>query len=134
MTTYFADDIQIFGYDEFQLMLKIDNRGRTKFGDSDYGYGEDTCADYFDSIAHDGDLWGVAIFVEPCGNLAKWGKSIRECLEWWDAVFSLQPESLSYIDAGWFLDWLEGVGFPDNPKSVWGKYKMYLDKFVNDPS
>ena len=127
MTTYFADDIQIFGYDEFQLMIKIDNRGRNRFGEGDYG--EDTCADYFDSIAYDGDLWGVAIFVEPCGNLAKWGKTVMECLEWWDAVFSSQPKDMGYCEAGWFLDWLEGDGFPTDPKRVWCEFKRY-----NDPS
>ena len=125
MTTYFSDEIQIFGYEEFQLMMKINNRGRDQFNEGDYG--QDTCADYFDSIAHKDGLWGVAIFVEPCGNLAKWGKSIMDCLKWWDTVFSLQPEYLSYINAGWFLDWLEGKGFPDDSKKVWGKYKAYFD-------
>ena len=110
---------EVLGYDDFQLMIKIDNRGKDRFGEGEYGFG--TCCDYVDSIIYDGDRYGVVVCVEPCGNLCKWAKTVRECLEWWDAVFSSQPEDWDYCKAGWHLyqyRW-DNIEFPEEVSDVW---------------
>jgi len=79
----------------------------------------DTCCDYVDSLHCDGDNFGVTMFVEPCGNITKLGRSFDEVLDWWIAVFSSQPD-WDYCRAGWHLDNLASRGrLPDNPAGIW---------------
>lgn len=95
--------------------------------DTDYkDFGENTCCDCIESIHWNGDPPGVTMFIEPCGTVTKHGYSLTEVLDWWIAVFKTQPEDLDYIQAAWYLDWFEGVGFPDDPKGVWGRWDEFF--------
>lgn len=64
-----------------------------------------TCFDYVDCAIYDpkSDRYGVVVFVEPCGNLIKFGESVDEVIHWWKGVFELQPKDMDYIEAGWHL-------------------------------
>jgi len=60
------------------------------------------------------------MFIEPCGNITKWGGSFSEVIDWWIAVFSGQPEEWDYCRAGWHLNILaSSERLPDNPVGIW---------------
>ena len=81
----------------------------------------DTCFDYVDSLIQDGDRYGVTIFVEPGGNITKWGDSWEEVIEWWIEVFISQPPGIDYARCGWHLyEQIEDGGeLPENPYDAW---------------
>jgi len=81
-------------------------------------YGRNTCYDYVDSLIEDENGFGVVIFVEPCGNITKYGDSWPDVLDWWIRVFSSQPDDWDYMKAGWYLDAIAN-NLPDNPEDVW---------------
>ena len=105
---------EIIDYDVFQKMKALDNR--QDLDGNDFGY--HSCCDYLDSLVQEGDRFGVVMFVEPCGNLIKWGNSWSEVLDWWIAVFKLQPENWNYARAGWWLLDMSEKGFSDDPNHV----------------
>jgi hypothetical protein len=82
-------------------------------------FGNNTCSDYVDSIYYEDGKYGITVFVEPCGDITKWGNSINEVLDWWIEVFERQPEDWDYCKAGWYLDELAERGLPENPDLVW---------------
>lgn len=84
-------EVEVIGYDEISQVERF-NR--------DFGY--DTCFDYIDAILKRGDEWGLRLFIEPAGDITKWGASLKECADWWIEVLSTQP-SCNYAYAGNFL-------------------------------
>jgi hypothetical protein len=83
-------------------------------------FGFHTCCDYVDSLVTEGDKSGVVVFVEPLGNITKWGESFTWVLDWWITVFEAQPAVWDYIDAGhWLKDLYEDDNLSDDPGKVW---------------
>lgn len=83
-------------------------------------FGDNTCYDYIDSLLRAGDRYGVVVFVEPCGDIVKWGESFEQVLTWWLGVFHSQSEDMGYIEAGWHLFLLaQSDRLPDEPRQVW---------------
>lgn len=80
-------------------------------------FGSTTCFDYIDSLIKDSDKFGVVVFVEPAGNVIKWGNSWVEVLDWWIEVFKLQPNDWHKNKAGWHIYYLKELS--DDPKTVW---------------
>lgn len=83
-------------------------------------FGPNTCCDYVDSLTTKDGRYGVVMFIEPCGNIIKYGDSWDAVLDWWIAVFERQPSDWDYIQAGWYLDELaDERGLPDDFQDVW---------------
>lgn len=83
-----------------------------------FDLGRNTCFDYVGRFVRRGNLRGVTVFVEPCGNITKWGHSHEAVLAWWKTVFETQPEDWDYCQAGWHLDDMRDE-LPDDPGDVW---------------
>ena len=62
-----------------------------------------TCFDYVDSLVKSGQEYGVVIFVEPAGNIVKFGDSWVSVLGWFIELFRSQPSDWDYATAGWHL-------------------------------
>src|SRR5436190_10984869 len=95
---------------------------------NDFGF--DTCCDYVESVQIEGDKVGVTVFVEPCGDITKWGTNVSEVLDWWIAVFKAQPEHWGYIEAGWCIYEANEKGLPDNPLRV---FPVIVDAEIKKP-
>lgn len=84
------------------------------------GFMTNSCMDYLDSLVIDGDKFGVVIFVEPCGDIVKWGNSWEECIKWWTKVFKSQPKDWDYCKAGYhLLSLFEQDKLPDKAQGIW---------------
>lgn len=103
----------IIDYDLLQKIINLDSRRDNEL--NDFGY--NTCCDYVDSLVKNGNKYGVVVFVEPCGDITKWGLSWDEVLDWWEKIFQSQPENWDYVTAGWHLSKLDPL--PDDPEKVW---------------
>lgn len=89
-------------------------------------FGKETCFDYISELGIDTitGLYGVTVFVEPCGDITRYGDSFIEALKWWIMVFSTQPPSVDYITAGnYLMDVYEQNKFTDNPSIIWDGLK-----------
>jgi len=82
-------------------------------------FGEQSCFDYVSDYgsAEVGGAY-VEIFVEPCGNITKWGGSLAEVAQWWIDVFRAQPSTLGYAESGYILE-DKAADLPNNPRDVW---------------
>lgn len=112
----------MLNYDELQLITALNNKCDLDGKDLH----SDTCLDYVDTISYYDEQYWVIIFVEPVGNIAKSGKSVKEVLNWWLEVFRSQPQHWNYIKAGWHLFRIRHK-LPDNPKMVW---RMTISEFI----
>jgi hypothetical protein len=103
----------------FDDLEKIEALNRRQ-GGNEVDFGFHTCCDYVDSIVTEGDKSGVTVFVEPLGDITKWGESFTWVLDWWIRVFELQPAVWDYIDAGhWLMNLYEADNLSDDPEKVW---------------
>jgi len=83
--------VEVLSYEAIQTITKIHNSSSIK----------NTCYDYIDAFLYDySGKCGIRVFVEPCGNLTKWGDSFEEVADWWADVFFFQPKDLGYCFAG----------------------------------
>lgn len=105
----------------FDMLKKIEHLNHRR--NNDLGpFGDHTCCDYVDSLHYRHykiKPFGVTVFVEPCGNITKWGISWESVLDWWMRVFELQPKGWDYYHAGWHLDQVAENGLPEDPALVW---------------
>lgn len=102
----------------FDMLKKIEHLNYHRSPDlTDFGL--DTCCDYVDSLRICDSRYGVTIFVEPCGDITKWGPSFETVLDWWLTVFSTQPDGWDYCCAGWYLNELAERGLSDDASVVW---------------
>jgi len=81
------------------------------------GFGVHSCYDYIEALILDGDKCGVTVFIEPGGDITKWGPSWEWVLDWWFQVLIRQP-NVDYLTAGWHLYDLKDA-LPDDPDQVW---------------
>lgn len=86
----------------FDTLKKIEHLNFRRDNDLK-SFGINTCCDYVDSLRYEDDCFGVTVFVEPCGNITKWGRSWNIILDWWITVFATQPDDWDYCKAGWHL-------------------------------
>lgn len=105
----------ILTFDDIEKIIILNRSGN---GEVDFG--PSTCCDYVDSLLTDDNRFGVTVFVEPGGDITKWGESFAWVLDWWIKVFQAQPTVWDYVDAGWYLMGLfEADNLNDDPGKVW---------------
>lgn len=102
----------------FDVLKKIEHLNLRRDSNLD-DFGRDTCCDYVDSLHFEAGRYGVTVFVEPCGDITKWGQSWDAVLEWWIVVFASQPDGWDYCRAGWHLHEVAERGLLDDPLVVW---------------
>lgn len=80
-------------------------------------FGEDTCYDYVSELIDGNHERRIVVFVEPCGDIEKSGKSFAEVITWWRRCFETQPVGWHYCKAGWHLYDMNYL--PDDSATVW---------------
>lgn len=101
--------IEVLGYEELLALKKFLS---IKYKDS-------SCFGYIDSIQKSTDgTWGITVYVDPCGNVTRWGNSFVSVLGWWSECFRFQPKDLDYVQAAWQLYEVKD-NLPKDPFDVW---------------
>lgn len=85
-------------------------------------YHAETCFGHVECVykkkTNEGEWFGVSVYVDPAGNVLKWGKSFIDCVKWWESVFLSQPKLMGYVEAGWKIYEIKD-NLPKNPHDVW---------------
>ena len=104
---------------DYDDLVKIEHLNQRRV-DLDIPLPHSTCCDYVDSLTCDAGVYTVTMFVEPCGNITKRGKSWPAILDWWIEVFRMQPADWDYCRAGWHLYEISyNKPLPEDPALVW---------------